>query len=615
MQEQRMSRRNFVKVAALTGAGAVLAACQPEVVKETVVVEKEKVVTQVVQETVIVEGESKEVTKVVEKVITATPPPLEVTAHGRVLPADAAAYADQVWIEGHAENRHLDVARDIYQANSQLHKTTEPMLRRNQDQEIVPAVAESWAPGPKAAYWDFVIRKDCKWSDGTPLTADDWVFTGRHLCNPELDTPWVWFYYPIKGIKARKNNQISEKQVGFEKVDDRTVRIYGEKASAPEIPNLMAYQAAVPVPKHKAEADPAHWADSAEGMVGNGPFRLVEWTHNVRYWWEPNEYYNGIHTPAWSAVYGVIGMSDPWRAFQNYEIYLHSGFGADVMREIRTDPKLNAMLHWYANFNTCYLALDTFNEPLSNKKLRQALAHAIDKDTLSMTLNQGTTQSAYSMLPPGFPAFRGPELQKYQNFDLELAKSLLAEAGYPEGKDANGNQVELTIVHSGRYNAIEYVIQQWQDNLGIKVNYEVVEGGVWSTRRAQHTMQIWWGCYEYDYIDPSNMLTSLWRSVGPQGSPRHNYLNPEVDALLDAAAVEQDAQTRLDLFSQAEEILVEDVAAIFMWHNYIFQIWHDFVQGIPADKNGNVVWRGLDITFYQAYLRNDVTDYVKTPTR
>jgi ABC-type transport system substrate-binding protein len=128
-------------------------------------------------------------------------------------------------------------------------------------------------------------------------------------------------------------------------------------------------------------------------------------------------------------------------------------------------------------------------------------------------------------------------------------------------------------------------------------------------------MQIFWGCYEYDYIDPSNMLTSLWRSVGPQGSPRHNYLNPEFDALLDAAAVEQDAEKRLDLFSQAEKILVEEVGAIFIQHGLIFQLWHPYVQGIPADKNGNVVWRGLDITFYQAYLRNDVTEYRKTPTR
>jgi len=341
----------------------------------------------------------------------------------------------------------------------------------------------------------------------------------------------------------------------------------------------------------------------------------VEWTHNVRYWWEPNEYYNGIHTPAWSAVYGIIGIPDAWRAFQNYEIYLHSGFGADVMREIRADPKLNAMLHWYANFNTCYLALDTFNEPLNNKKLRQALAHAIDKDTLCMTLLQGTSQAAYSMLPPGFPAFKGPDLKKYQNYDVEMAKALIAEAGYPEGKDATGKQLELTMVSAGRSSEMEYFQQQWQDNLGIKVTMEIVEGGVWSTRRAQHTMQIWSGCYEYDYIDPSNMLTSLWRSVGPTGSPRHNYLNPEFDALLDAAAVEQDAQKRLDLFSEAEEILVEDVAAIFIRHNYIFQIWHDFVQGIPPDMNGNVVWRGLDITFYQAYLRNDVTEYVKTPTR
>ena len=202
------------------------------------------------------------------------------------------------------------MARDIYNANSQLHKTTEPMLRRNQDQEIVPAVAESWTPGPAAAYWDFLIREDCKWSDGTPLTADDWVFTGQHLCNPDLDTPWVWFYYPIKGIQKRKNNEITGCRSWFRK-GRRPHRAHlwrkGLSARDPEPDGLPGCGSRAQA--HGREG-PRALGRSAEGMVGNGPYRLVEWTHNVRYWWEPNEYYNGIHTPAWKEICGLIGVPD-----------------------------------------------------------------------------------------------------------------------------------------------------------------------------------------------------------------------------------------------------------------------------------------------------------------
>jgi len=307
-------------------------------------------------------------------------------------------------------------------------------------------------------------------------------------------------------------------------------------------------------------------------------------------------------------------VPDLWRAWQNHELPMGS-IDQAALREIRSDPKLNALLHWYANFQTSYLGLDTFNAPLDNVKVRQALAHSIDRDTLNFQVMSGMFTSAYAMLPPGFPGWNEPELEQYQNFDVEKAKALMVEAGWPDGKDANGKQMEITIVLAGRSATHEYIQQQWQDNLGILVTIELVDGGVWGQRRAEHTMQVWAGAYEYDYLDPSNMLTSLWRSVGPQGSPRHNYLNADFDALLDKAAVEQDAEQRIKYFQDAEKILCEDVGGIFLNHNLIFQILCPYLTGIPADKNGNVVWRGLDITLYQAYFRNDVTDFRTTPKR
>jgi oligopeptide transport system substrate-binding protein len=198
---------------------------------------------------------------------------------------------------------------------------------------------------------------------------------------------------------------------------------------------------------------------------------------------------------------------------------------------------------------------------------------------------------------------------------VEKAKSLLAEAGYPEGKDASGKQLELTIHLNGRNPKSEFVQQQWQDNLGIKVNLEIMDGGVWGKRRAEHDLEIFNSEYEYDYIDPANMLTQGFRSLSEKGSNRVPWLNAEFDALCDAANVEADAEKRLDIFRQAEEILVSEAPVVFLTHGIIYQIWWPWLTGIPADKTGNVVWRGLDITLMQAYYRDDVTQFRKTPVR
>ncbi|NLG49563.1 MAG: peptide ABC transporter substrate-binding protein [Chloroflexi bacterium] len=610
MDTRGLSRRKFLRLVGLAGAGTILGACAPRVIKETV--EVEKVVTQVVQEvvkeTVVVEGEPKEVTKVVEKVVTATPLPNIVTAHGRVLPDDAAPLDKQVFYEAIAEPAHLDVGRDIYRANIVLNWGTEPLLRRNENQEIVPALAESYEAGPGAAYFDFKIRTGAKWSDGTPITADDFVFTYRHISNPNLDTPWVWFYYDIKGVKRHKLGEIPAEEVGVEKIDDQTVRIHAEADAAPHIPALVAYQAATPVPKHLAEDNPEHWADTVEGWVSCGPFKLIKWEHNQRTEWEPNEYYNGPHKPGIQKVVGLMGLPG-FNSWLNCEIDLYSLSVADLQR-VRADPKLNPLIHFYNNFQTDYLALDTMNPPLDNLKLRQALSHAIDRETMCYQVLAGTYLPGYSMLPPDFPAYN-PELKEVQKFDVELAKQLLAEAGYPDGKDASGKQLEIEMFGNGRDVALEFTKEQWETHLGIKVNLTPLEGAVWSQRRAEHSMMVYKGPYEYDYLDPANLLTSLWKSVDEKGSPRHAWRNEEFDDLVTKAGSMVDHEERMATYQKAERILVEDVGGIFLKHMVMFHVWWPYLVGMHPDKNGNVVFRGLDISRFQMYINNTVDEYRK----
>ncbi len=216
----------------------------------------------------------------------------------------------------------------------------------------------------------------------------------------------------------------------------------------------------------------------------------------------------------------------------------------------------------------------------------------------------GTRVPAYSMLPPGFPAYNA-DLKSVQNYDVDKAKSLLAEAGYPDGKDAQGKQLELQMYSNTREVVMEYVKDQWETNLGIKVNLEVLENAVWGQKRSEHGMMVYKGPYEYDYLDPANMLTSLWRSNDAKGSPRHAWRSEKFDQLVTAAGQEVDDTKRIATYQEAERLLVEDVGAVFLTHNVIFQTWWPYVKGIPADKTGNVVFRWLDLTRFQMYMGTD----------
>jgi oligopeptide transport system substrate-binding protein len=533
-----------------------------------------------------------------------------VTAQGRILPPDAAPPEEQILYEAASEPRHLDIARDIYGAGVAINWGGEPLLRRDQNQNLVPALAESWRAGENMEYWDFTIRAGARWSDGVPITADDWVFTFRHLASPNLDNPWTWFYYDIKGVQAFKEAKGTAEEIGVEALDERTVRIHSESGAIPHLPALLAYQAAVPAPRHKAENNPEHWADTAENFVSSGPLRLLKWEHNQRLEWDANPFYNGPHKVGIQRLVQLVGApAIGWfNSWLNKEIDYIPILQPQELAQVRNDAELEQYLHSFNNFQTQYLSFDCLRPPFDNLKLRQALSHAIDREPFCRKVMLETRVPAFSMLPPDFPA-HNPELKSVQDFNVEKARARLAEAGYPNGKDANGNQLVLDMFSNGRDVLLEYVKDQWERYLDIAVNLQIVEGAVWGARRAQHEMSIYLGQYEYDFLDPANMLTRLWRSTSENGSPRHAWRNERFDELVTQAGREIDEPKRINLYQQAERMLVEDVGGLFLTQTVTYQIWYPYLTGFEPDKNGNTVFRYLDISRFQMYIRNDVDEW------
>jgi len=614
-----ISRREFLSLTGFAAGAAALAACTPQVVTQ--------VVTQVVNQTQVVKETSiVNQTQVVE--VTPTPLPAIVTPQGRTLPPDAAPLNKQIlYGEAPGERKHFDYVRDIYYAYG-MNTLSEPLVHNDQNMVTVPAMAESWKAGPEARYWEFVIRKDAVWSDKTPVTADDVVFTWAHAANPAMANSLIWFYAPIKGVSAVSAGGpatliTDPKTGGVRKVDDKTVRIYGEGPSAdgdpaPYMLGLLSYQAACIVPSHIASKDELHWADNLP-QVSGGPYLCTEWQHNSSMTWEINPTYTGPNKPGIQRLSQIIPPATGSNPLANWLAQTEdalTSLSAAQLAVIRTNPKLNPLLHFFNNFETQYITLNTFEKPLDNQKLRMALAKSIDRVTLCAQVLNGTYAPGTTMLMAGFPAFN-KDLESVQAYDVAAAQQLLADAGYKGGKDASGKQLTLEITDQGNDPRATFYKQQWETNLGIKVNIKEVECGTWGTLRGKHGMPIFVSQYEYDYIDPSNLLTGLFHSSASAakannttpdkwGSIRHGWYNADYDKLLDQADKEADVSKRMSLYQQAETIQVNDAGQIFTTHQVIFQVWWPWIVGIPVDNTGNQVWRYLDITAFQVYVHKDV---------
>ncbi len=601
MAKSKISRREFIRVAGLATGSAVLAACAPtvvtQVVKETQIVNQtqEVVQTQVVQVTNQV-------------VVTATPEPAIMTPQGKELPADAAPLDKQVLhSEPGTEPRFMDGSRDIYTAGG-INMITEPLLRNDENIQLVPALAEAWSVVDDT-YWQFVIREGAVWSDGTPITADDIVFTYAHAGDPALANPWISFLFGIKGLQDYALGTGSAADIGVTKIDDRTVQYEGQGGLLPYLPQLLAYQAAVFAPKHLAEADPEHWADTVEGAISSGPYILTKWDHGVSVQYDVNPSYNGFHKPGIQTVIGQlvpVGV-DAYNSWLNQEIDLLHILSPQQLAAARADPRLNPLIHFFPNFQATYLQVNTFEAPLDNHDFRQALAHAIDRNTLCQQVLGGTYVAGHEMLPPGFPAYTD-ENKDAQEFDLAAAAASLTASGVDPAT------VKLTIYSNGEDQFLQFVQNQWITNLGIGVEL-VNNSATWGQDRVNHTMQVYRGAYEYDFVDPSNMLTGLFKSIPapegktePWGSVRHNWRSDEYDALVIAADSEPDVEKRLQQYRDAEKILITDVGVIFLAHQIVFQIWWPWLTGMHADNFGNVVYRWLDIAYTQMYIRADVDE-------
>ena len=425
------------------------------------------------------------------------------------------------------------------------------------DLNIVGDLAERWDISDDGTSYTFHLRRDARFQDGKPVTANDVKWSLERATDPATQSPVVDQYLgDILGVKEKLNGDATELS-GVQVVDAHTLRI---DIDAPKsyILAKLTYPTAFVLDREQVESDP-RWDRHPNAT---GPFRLAEYEVGVSLVLERNEFYH-LGPPFLDRVRFILSGGTAMLMYENDEIQI-TGVGlADLDRVLDPSSSLNVELQRVPpSFDTQYIGLNVGAPPLDDPKVRQALNYAINKEEIARVVLGDLVVSAKGIIPPGFPGY-DPTIEGYE-YNPEKARQLLAESKYGDNLE---DYFPLILTTPGAFGANVglplQVIQAMWEEIGIKVEPQQTDFAVYLQDLQNRLFQMFEIGWIADYPDPENFLDILFHS---ESSNNHTgYSNPAVDALLEQARVGP-AEERYELYHQIERIIVEEAPWIPLWH-------------------------------------------------
>lgn len=431
----------------------------------------------------------------------------------------------------------------------------------------IAAAAEKWEVSPDGRKYVFTLRTGLKWSNGEPVTAYDFEYAWKTGLNPELASPNAYMLYCIKNGEAYATKKTGVAEVGVKAKDDRTLEVELERPTAYFL-SLTAFHAYYPVHKKTVAAN-SKWANQSQTLIGNGPFKLVTWVKSSRMELAQNEHY-------WDAakvksskleLYLLDNSSTALSMFESGQLDMGDSIPPSEVPRLVKEGKVKI----YPFLATFYVSFQAAKAPFNNSKVRRAFSLAIDRAAITDRLLRGGQLPAYAFVPPGIADaapdedFRGKGGTLLKDNELATARSLLAEAGFPEGK---GFPPVTFLYNTSESNKViaEALQEMWKKNLGVQVAVSNQEWKVYWDALDRHDFQMARESWSGDYPDPLTFL-DLFVSGGSNNAP--DYRNPVYDKLIAAAQNGLDSSRRMRDLHAAEKILMEDavIAPVFFQTN------------------------------------------------
>lgn len=415
--------------------------------------------------------------------------------------------------------------------------------------------------------YTFKIKPGQVYSDGQPVTSKNFAFALRRAVTPGESGDYASFFEEIKGadkVAALKPGdpgiKAAQDAMSVQTPDDTTLVVEIAKPNRVFL-QYMALWPSYPLREDLITKNGAKWIE-AGNLIGNGPFTLKEWQHKDHITLVRNDKYSGQDKPKLETITlrMIEDANQAYNAYQAGELD-QVAVPSALTKTVEADANLKKENVRSPRLVTFAAQMNNTKPPFDNKKVRQAFATAIDRQALVTAVFQGVNKPALSWIPPGMPGYDAQLGQQFK-FDAGKAKQMLADAGFPNGQGLP----KITFLYTNAGNnppMAEFLKEQFSKNLGVDISLDPVDSKTAQARFKANDFQLAFFGWGADYPDPENFLVPNFKTKA--GNNKTGYSNTQFDDLLNKAQVETDNKKALDLYAQAQKILVDDepVASLF----------------------------------------------------
>ena len=443
------------------------------------------------------------------------------------------------------------------------------LLGVDEDLNVVPALAESWKESEDGMTWTFHLREGLKWSDGSELNAEDFVYSWQRMADPETAAPYAETVLGmVKNFSEISTGEMEPSELGVSAPDANTFVVeLGQPCTY--FDKIASFVASSPVQQETVEANGDAWAVDPSTYVSSGAFMMTEWVPGSHITYTKNPNYWDADSIKLDSIKCLLieDMNAALSAYETGEALMIKSVPTEEMASLedRDDFYVDPLLGTY------YISLQTEKEPFNNRDVREALSLAIDRDYVANTIMQGTYSPAGNLIGPGITDADGSSFMENANggeeyistdpadfeANLEKAKQLMADAGYPNGEGFP--VIEYLVNDQGYHKALAEYLQKAWGELGITMEVKTAEWqSVTATRRAGDfdTARNGW---VFDYNDPSSMFDLFYTGNGNNDG---KYSNAEYDAQMDISRTTTDVEERFAALHKAEDIIMADAGMI-----------------------------------------------------
>ena len=525
---------------------------------------------------------------------------LMVALMAALFPAGTGAAAEReiVYNLG-ADPRTIDpVLNNAVDGSNVIYNLFEGLVHIGFDDAPEAGCAEKWEVSEDGMSWTFHLRPGLKWSDGAPMTAEHFRYGFLRAIDPANASPYAHLGFFIKNGEAFFNGKAKAEDVGLVAVDDVTFRIDLEYQT-PLMLDYLSYHIFFPARADVVEQDPRGWSASG-AFPCNGPFMITEWKHNSEMTLVKNPHYWDADNVKIDKVRMVMinDVNTALAAFKGGKVDYNTLIPAPMLPQLLESGEAKAR----NTLGTYFYVFNTTRRPFDDARVRKAFALAVDRTAIVEKVTKGGQKPANGFIPYGIPGvnpndltvdFRAEDKAEYlpERADVEQAKKLLAEAGYPDGKGFPKVQCKYNS-NLGNKAIAEALQAMWRQNLGVEVELYNEEWKVFINTRNKKDFDIARHGYLVDFFDAGSLL-EMWQTGVWENSA--SFSDAEYDALIRDSLEQMDRAKRIEDMHKAEQILMQDLPVLPLYFYSTPYMQSDRVKGIYRSPRNWVFFRGAEV--------------------